>query len=73
MIQTRNGCTPAKYVDQLRLEAARWQLDNSDKNLKEIAASCGFAREELMRRLFLRSLNLPASAYRSHFHVSSTL
>jgi transcriptional regulator GlxA family with amidase domain len=63
------GVTPAKYVEQLRLEAARRQMEDSDMSLEEIAGSCGFSSAELMRRLFLRSFHVSPRTYRSRFQT----
>jgi len=62
------GMTPARYVEGLRLEAARQCLESVGANsLEEIAKACGFQSVELMRRVFLRSLGVPPGYYRKHF------
>ena len=62
------GMTPARYVESLRLEAARQYLESAGANsLEEIAKTCGFQSVELMRRVFLRSLGVPPGYYRKHF------
>ena len=61
------GVTPAKLVDQLRVEAARRRLEESPKGLAAVAAACGFGSEETMRRAFLRQLGTPPGAYRERF------
>jgi transcriptional regulator GlxA family with amidase domain len=58
------GITPARYVSKLRLEAARRQLERTEKNLEAIAAGCGFGSAEIMRRAFLRSFNITPVRYR---------
>ena len=65
------GTTPARYVEQVRLEAARQQLEQTEKGLKEIASLCGFGSAELMRRAFLRSLKITPGHYRGHFGPAS--
>lgn len=57
--------TPARYLETLRLEAARRRLEETSRSLDEIAAECGFGVPERMRRSFLRNLGVPPSAYRS--------
>ena len=57
--------TPARYLETLRLEAARRRLEETSRSLDEIAAECGFGVAERMRRAFLRHLGVPPSAYRS--------
>src|SRR5260221_303677 len=36
------GTSPAHYIEQLRIEAARQRLEDSRENLEEIASACGF-------------------------------
>jgi transcriptional regulator GlxA family with amidase domain len=64
------GITPARYIERLRLEAARQYLERTDKSLEEIAAACGFGSAELMRRAFHRSLGITPGRYRDHFGSS---
>jgi transcriptional regulator GlxA family with amidase domain len=61
------GVTPAKFVEHLRVEAARRQLEENHRAVKEIASSCGFSSSEIMRRAFLSNTQLTPSAYRSRF------
>jgi transcriptional regulator GlxA family with amidase domain len=61
------GITPARYVEQLRLEAARRALELSDKGIKEVALACGFRNAEVLRRAFLRRYSIPPHTYRDHF------
>lgn len=61
------GVTPAKLVDQLRVEAARQRLEESPRGLASVAVACGFGSEETMRRAFLRQLGTPPGAYRERF------
>jgi len=65
------GITPARYIEQIRLETARHQLEQTEKGLEEIAFSCGFGSAELMRRTFLRLLEITPGRYRDHFGPSS--
>jgi transcriptional regulator GlxA family with amidase domain len=66
------GITPARYVEQLRLESARRLLEQTDKSLEEIAFDCGFDSSELMRRAFLRSVRVTPGRYRAHFREGTT-
>lgn len=58
------GTTPQKYVAQLRIESARTQLEHTAKELKRVAADCGFASEEAMRRSFAGQMGVTPSEYR---------
>jgi len=61
------GVTPARYVERVRLEAARWRLEESDEPIAAIAEACGFGTDETMRRSFLRALGTFPSEYRRRF------
>ena len=61
------GITPARHVEQLRVEAARRRLEETRSNIDEIAAQCGFGTRESMRRSFQRTLRVSPGAYRSRF------
>jgi transcriptional regulator GlxA family with amidase domain len=58
------GTTPARFLETLRLEAARRRLEETSRGLDQIAFECGFGSAEVMRRAFIRSLGTPPSAYR---------
>ena len=61
------GVAPAQAVEQLRVEAARRALQQSDAGLEDVAARCGFGSAEVLRRTFLRTLHVTPSAYRARF------
>lgn len=65
------GKTPSHYVLQVRAEAARRQLEGTDQGLKQIAAACGFASTDSMRRAFLRSVGTTPRKYRRQLHAPS--
>jgi transcriptional regulator GlxA family with amidase domain len=71
VFRKENGTTPAKFVERLRVEAARRQLEQTVRAVKEIAASCGFSSSEIMRRTFLSELQVTLSAYRLRFQRRS--
>jgi transcriptional regulator GlxA family with amidase domain len=58
------GTTPSQYLLQMRVEAARRQLERSDGNLKSVAAATGFGNVDVMRRAFVRLLGIPPRRYR---------
>jgi transcriptional regulator GlxA family with amidase domain len=62
--------TPARYVESVRLEAARQRLEESTEPVQSIARACGFGSAESMRRSFLRTLHVGPSEYRRRFHSS---
>jgi transcriptional regulator GlxA family with amidase domain len=61
------GQTPARYVEQARVESARAQLAATDDGVDQIAARCGFSSAELLRRSFVRQFKVAPSQYRKHF------
>jgi transcriptional regulator GlxA family with amidase domain len=58
------GSAPSRYVAQLRVEAARRHLAQTEKSIDQIAASCGFGSADLMRRAFVRTLGVTPTRYR---------
>ena len=61
------GLTPARYVALCRLHHARLQLESGTDSIKRIAGHCGYADAEIMRRAFIRELNVSPSEYRQRF------
>ena len=62
------GMTPARYVEDLRVEAARRLLESTGRAVEDIAGVCGFGTSETMRRSFLRSVRVPPAEYRRRFN-----
>jgi transcriptional regulator GlxA family with amidase domain len=62
--------TPAKFVERLRVEAARRRLEESHNSMEMIAGECGFGNVNSMRNVFQRTLKVAPGQYRRHFrHV----
>jgi transcriptional regulator GlxA family with amidase domain len=66
------ACTPARYVAQMRVEAARRQLEDTDKSIEQIARSCGFVSADLMRRAFMRCVGTTPGRYRRRLSDTSS-
>ena len=64
------GCTPAVYVERVRVESARRTLEETELGLDAVAARTGFGTTETMRRAFVRRLGVPPSDYRRRFAAS---
>lgn len=64
------GRTPARAVEQLRVEAAQRLLAETLLPVKRIASRCGFGSEESMRRTFVRLLRVAPQLYRERFSFS---
>ncbi len=58
------GLTPARGVEQIRLDAACRLIETSTRPLKAIAAQCGYGSHEVMRRAFVRNLGMAPAEYR---------
>jgi transcriptional regulator GlxA family with amidase domain len=58
------GTTPAQYVLQMRVEAARRLLERTDRGLKQVASAAGFGNVDVMRRGFVRLLGITPRRYR---------
>ena len=58
------GTTPSQYVLQMRVEAARRQLERTEKGLKQVASAVGFSGVDVMRRAFVRRLGITPRRYR---------
>jgi len=63
------GMTPARAVEQLRVDAARAMLENPNVSIKTVASQTGFGNDERMRRSFARLLGVTPQAYRERFAV----
>jgi transcriptional regulator GlxA family with amidase domain len=61
------GQTPAKLIQQLRVERACHMLEFSPVSIKSIAAQTGFVDDERMRRAFLRQVGITPAEYRARF------
>lgn len=63
------GRTPAKLIEDLRLETACRHLEENHVSIKRIAHLCGFGDEERMRRAFMRRLQVSPAGYRERFAI----
>jgi transcriptional regulator GlxA family with amidase domain len=61
------GEAPGAYVERVRTEAARRQLEQTDDTVVAIAARCGFGTAETMRRNFIRRVGVSPDQYRKTF------
>ena len=65
------GQSPGRFVECVRVEAARRRLEESRRPVEEIASIVGFGTSETMRRAFLRQIGVGPSAYRDRFAKST--
>jgi transcriptional regulator GlxA family with amidase domain len=61
------GCTPAAYVEQVRVEVARRLLETTALSVDDVAASAGFGTPETLRRAFARRVGANPTDYRDRF------
>jgi transcriptional regulator GlxA family with amidase domain len=64
------GRTPSQYVLAARVEAARQQLERTDRGLKQIAVACGFGSADTMRRSFARLVGAAPNQLRHRTNAS---
>ena len=62
--RTETGQSPAKAVENLRVEAARLMMERSRHPIEVIAQQTGFADRDRMRRAFLRAFGQPPQVMR---------
>jgi transcriptional regulator GlxA family with amidase domain len=65
--RAETGVTPGRYVERVRLEAARRRLEDTAEPVASVAAGCGFGTAETMRRVFVRALEVGPAEYRRRF------
>ncbi|MBZ2170736.1 GlxA family transcriptional regulator [Nitratidesulfovibrio sp. SRB-5] len=61
------GMSPARYVEQLRLDRARELLESGESHMQTVAIAAGFGSEERLRRAFQRRMGVTPSQYLEHF------
>ena len=62
--QVETGQSPAKAIENLRVEAARLMMEQSRHPIDVIARQTGFADRDRMRRAFLRAFGQPPQVIR---------
>jgi transcriptional regulator GlxA family with amidase domain len=59
--------TPAKYVEEVRLEAVRRALELGERSIDEIARRCGYNSVDVLRRAFTRRVGVSPREYAMRF------
>lgn len=62
------GVSPARYVTEARLAAARQLLEQTHDSLERVAEQSGFGTSINLRRIFEKQLHLTPGEYRQRFH-----
>jgi transcriptional regulator GlxA family with amidase domain len=73
VFRTETGLSPAKAIENLRLEAARFMLEQGRLPIEEIARETGFGDRERMRRSFLRTFGETPRDLRNAAHPLATM
>src|SRR5579859_2023004 len=61
------GLTPAAWVEAARVTAARRLLESGHDAPKQVAARCGFANPDTLRRAFVRHVGVSPAEYRKRY------
>ncbi|MDR6759447.1 transcriptional regulator GlxA family with amidase domain [Mycoplana sp. BE70] len=69
--RTETGQSPAKAVENLRVETARLMMEQGRHSMDVIAEETGFADRDRMRRAFLRTLGQPPQTIRRNARESA--
>jgi transcriptional regulator GlxA family with amidase domain len=69
LFHTDLGTTPARFVEMVRIDAARAALD-SGHTVGETARLAGFGSVETLRRVFVSQLGVSPKAYRDRFRTT---
>ncbi|KAF7600728.1 MAG: AraC family transcriptional regulator [Candidatus Dactylopiibacterium carminicum] len=61
------GIPPARYVEEMRLGAARQLLEQGGQGIEQVALAAGFGSSLNLRRVFERNLQVTPGEYRERF------
>lgn len=64
VFQTETGQSPAKAIENLRVEAARIMMEEGRVSVDNVAIDAGFGDSERMRRAFIRAFGHPPQTIR---------
>ena len=70
LFQSELGITPARYVEMVRIDAARAALD-AGRTVTDTARLAGFGSAETLRRVFVDYLGVSPKAYRDRFRTAT--
>jgi len=65
------GNTPSKYIEKLRVQAAKSYLETTDMPMELVAEATGFQSADRMRRSFNRALSVNPHDYRERFRIQN--
>lgn len=70
LFQAELGTTPARFVEMVRIDAARAALD-AGLSVGDTARQAGFGSAETLRRVFVTHLGVSPKAYRDRFRTAA--
>lgn len=70
LFQSELGTTPARYVEKVRVDAARAALD-AGHSVADSAGRAGFGSAETLRRVFIDRFGVSPKAYRDRFRTTA--
>jgi transcriptional regulator GlxA family with amidase domain len=65
------GLTPGRYVERVRLEAAKARLAGGNEPIGAVARAVGFGSEETLRRAFRREIAATPAGYRARVRTTA--
>jgi len=71
VFRSETSATPARFIEKLRLEAARQSVETTTHSLQQIAADSGFGDPERMRVAFVRAYGQPPMVLRRQNRANS--
>ena len=72
LFQREIGVTPADWIEEARIDAARRRLEAGQEAPKQVAGLCGFANADTLRRAFVRRVGVTPAEYRKRFVQPTT-
>lgn len=70
MFMKEVGTTPARFVEQTRVEAARVLMETSDAPFETVARLSGLGSPDTLRRVFTREVGIAPAEYRQRFRTT---
>jgi transcriptional regulator GlxA family with amidase domain len=69
--RSETGQSPARAIENLRVEAARLMLEEGQHSIDVVARETGFGDRERMRRAFLRAFGQPPQVIRRNVRIAA--
>lgn len=67
--KSATGNTPIEYIQRVRVEAAKKELEKGWKSISEIISEVGYEDASSFRKIFSRHTGLTMSRYRERYHL----